>query len=85
MYVRAEHFGLDTVRVSLEVLQASNWTYLATHTERLLDPYHADFRLIRAGTWVPTERDVYIRLVLAGNTSLPIINGDDLTVSCSVP
>jgi hypothetical protein len=67
--------------VALDVIEPSSWTYIASQQATLNG---GSYTAVTVGPWSPGAVDVYIRLVLAGNTGgFAAVRVDDLTVQCT--
>jgi hypothetical protein len=66
-------------KVNFEVINPSNWTYIALKTVTLTG---TSYQAVQTGEFIPARKDIFVRVSLLGNGNARAARVDDLTVQC---
>ncbi|MGL5829811.1 MAG: hypothetical protein ACRC0L_09625 [Angustibacter sp.] len=76
MYIKAP---AGAAKVNLEVINPSNWTYIALKSVTLSS---SSYTAVVTPTWIPGPIDVYLRVSLVGQGGFSMIRVDDAYIQC---
>lgn len=83
VYVRPSQFGVShyPINGALEIIDVNTWTYLSYKTFSITGP--GGFAAVTTNTWIPSNQNVFARIVVMGDGTANTLELDNLSITCT--